>query len=137
MIFIAGCSTPTEKVDNAEKDVDSAERKLEYANESLEKDVAVYKKNVADKLDAQEKILSEFNDRIAVQKSDAKKEYEQKIADLNKKNSDLKKKMDEFKASNHSNWEKFKKSYNTEMEDLGFAFEELKTKMGVEDEPKK
>jgi len=137
IIFVVGCNTPTEKVENAEKEKESAERKLDYANESLQKDITAYKKNVADKLDEQEKILLEFNDRITVQKSDAKKEYEQKIADLNNKNSDMKKKMAEFKASNHANWESFKTSYNSEMDELSFAFEELKTKMGLGNEPKK
>jgi hypothetical protein len=45
--------------------------------------------------------------------------------------------MAEFKAGSQTNWESFKIAYNAEMEDLGYAFDELKAKMGTDDAPKK
>lgn len=136
MLFTS-CSSSTDKVDNAEQNVQDAKRDLEHANESQKKDVEAYNKIMAEKIAAQEQIIQEFNERIKVQKSDAKKEYEERIAELDKKNSDMKKKMADFNASNQSNWETFKASYNTEMNDLGYAFDELKSKMGADNEPKK
>lgn len=136
MLFTS-CSSSTDKVDNAEQNVQDAKRDLEHANESQKKDVEAYNKIMAEKIAAQEQIIQEFNERIKVQKSDAKKEYEERIAELDKKNSDMKKKMADFNASNQSNWETFKASYNTEMNDLGYAFDKLKSKMGADNEPKK
>ena len=51
-----------------------------------------------------------------------------KVADLDKKNSDMKKKMADYKASNKENWENFKTEFNHDMNELGQAFKDLTVK---------
>lgn len=75
--------------------------------------------------------MAEFNARISNEKQEAKAEYELKIAELDEKNSDMKKKMEEFHAGNKANWETFKASFDKDMTDLNLAFTELTRKMGI------
>ena len=46
----------------------------------------------------------------------------------NKKNSDLKMKLDNYKAEGKENWKKFKIEFNRDMEELGIAFKDLTVK---------
>ena len=81
-----------------------------------------YKATVAAQISANEKSIKDFNARIETQKSEAKAEYKQKIADLEAKNSDMKKRMEDFKADGQSSWDIFKLEFSREMEALGTAF---------------
>lgn len=78
-----------------------------------------FKQITAEKIAANEKSIKAFNERIADQKADAKIEYEQQIAELNRKNSDMKKKMEDFNAENKSSWDSFKTEFSHDMDELG------------------
>ncbi len=112
-------------------DEEVAAEHVKIAHEAREKEIAEYQEINRAKIEANEKSLAEFNTRIASEKLEAKKEYEEKIAELDAKNSDMKKKMDEFHAGNKANWETFKASFDKEMTDLNLAFTELTRKMGI------
>lgn len=45
-----------------------------------------------------------------------------KITVLEQKNSDLKKKLDDYKVEDKEQWEKFKVEFSKDMNDLGTAF---------------
>ena len=48
-----------------------------------------------------------------------------KIAELNLKNSDMKKKLSDFKTDSKSQWEAFKTEFNSDMEQLGKSLKNL------------
>ena len=56
------------------------------------------------------------------EKQDAKEDYKKKINELEQKNSDIKKRMDDYKAGSKEEWEKFKSEFNHDMQELGQAF---------------
>lgn len=66
--------------------------------------------------------------RIKDQKATAKAEYEEKIDALNKKNSDMKMKLDDFKFDNRTKWESFKSEFNKDMSELGTAIKDFTVK---------
>jgi hypothetical protein len=70
----------------------------------------------------------EFKTRIASDKKEAKADYNKRIAELEQKNSDMKKKLDDYKADGKDKWEQFKKDFSRDMDDLGNAFKDLTTK---------
>ena len=88
-----GCKTSAEKVKKAEENVSDANDELDKENAALKKEMEDYKKEQEALIASNEKSITEFNMRIANEKSEAKADYEKKIAELNQKNSDLKKKM--------------------------------------------
>ncbi len=128
VVFFTGCKTPEEKVENAEENVINANEDLAAENEAFLLEIEEYKKNTNAQIAANEKSIKYFNARIATKKSDAKVAYEKRIAELNYKNTDMKKKMDDFRTDNRENWEIFKSEFSIDMEELGSEFRDFTIK---------
>tara|TARA_R110001583_G_scaffold44521_1_gene141171 strand:+ start:1405 stop:1836 length:432 start_codon:yes stop_codon:yes gene_type:complete len=120
--ILTSCNTSAEKVENAEKNVDKANFDLYEANQEYLADIEKYRKESADIIAANNKSIADFKARIALEKKEAQVAYSQKITVLERKNSDLKKKMDVFKAESKEQWEKFKVEFSKDMDELGTAF---------------
>jgi septal ring factor EnvC (AmiA/AmiB activator) len=127
-ILLTSCSTPAEKVVKAGENVTEANKDLDKATKEYEADIEACRKQTAEKIEANNKSIADFNVRIEHEKKEVKAEYHKKMAELEQKNSDMKKKMDDYKADGKENWEKFKTGFNSEMEALGVEFKELTTK---------
>jgi DNA repair exonuclease SbcCD ATPase subunit len=119
------CNTSSEKLENAKSDVKDAKEDLHDANEEYLVDVENYKKETADKISANNQSIAEFKARKASDKKEAREEYNEKIAKLEAKNSDMQKKMDDYKTEGKENWEKFKTEFSHDMDELGNAFKDL------------
>jgi outer membrane murein-binding lipoprotein Lpp len=126
--IFASCSTPAEKVNQAESNVAEANQQLENANKEYEADIAKYKIETDDKIAANQKSIADFNARIANEKAATKEAYQKKLAELEQKESDLKKKMDEYKMDGKENWIIFKTEFNRDMDELGKALKDLTVK---------
>ncbi|NBB29540.1 peptidase M23 [Cellulophaga sp. BC115SP] len=125
---VSSCNSPIKKVDHAKAAVMEADSNLIKANQEYLKEVAQYKQETAEKIAMNDKSIAEFKARVALEKKSAKKDYLLKIEKLEKKNSDLKKRMDEFRADNKKNWKAFKKEFNHDMDEIGKAFKDLTVK---------
>ncbi len=126
--IFTSCSTPAEKVENAENNVVKANNELDSANKEYLVDMTNFKKENDEKIAANNKSIAEFNARIDDQKATAKAEYKIKIAELEKKNTDMKKKMDDYKENGKDNWSKFKAEFSHDMDELGKAFKNFGVK---------
>lgn len=120
--ILTSCNTSAEKVDNAEKNVQQANEDLYNANQEYLADVEKYRKETEDKITANNKSIMDFKARIALEKKDAQIAYAKEITVLEQKNSDLKKKIDTFKAESKEQWENFKVEFGKDMDELGTAF---------------
>lgn len=127
-LIVGACSSPSKKVEDAKTDVVEANKELDDAQAEYMADMAKYKTETAEKIVANELIIKDFNARIASQKIDAQVEYKQKVASLEQKNTDMKKKIDDYKLDGKENWEKFKTEFNHDMDELGEAFKDLTVK---------
>lgn len=127
-IFFTACNTPAQNVEKAKEDVDAANKNLEAANEAYLADVENYRKETAEKIAANDRSIAEFNTRIENEKADAKADYKRKIMELEQKNTDMKKTMNDYKAEGKEQWENFKNDFNRNMDELGNALEDLTTK---------
>jgi hypothetical protein len=126
-IFIS-CNSPAQKVQNAQENVNQANKDLDTATKEYLADIDNYKKQTADRITANQNSIDEFNERIANDKKEAKEEYEQKINVLEKKNTDMKKEMDDYKADGKEKWEIFKAEFSKSMDDLAKSFKDLTSK---------
>ncbi len=117
--ILMSCDNANQKVANAENDVAEANEKLKAAENDYLVDVEKYKETVAAKIDANNKSIAEFDARIANEKKAVKAEYKQKISELESKNSDMKKKIDEYQVEGKEKWETFKSEFDKEMDELG------------------
>ena len=128
--ILTGCSTSAEKVENAKEDVAVANKDLNKANEEYLADLENYRKEAAAKIAANNKSIAEFNARIENKKEVAEADYKKKVAELEQKNTDIKKRLDDYKADGKTNWEAFKLEFSRDMEELGKAFKDLTVKNG-------
>lgn len=118
-------STPTEKLVAAQETAKQANKDLENAKVDYLNEIDNYRKEANDKIAANDKSIAEFKARVANEKNDVKAEYKLKIAELDLKNSDMKKQINDYKADSKEKWETFKIQFTQSMNDLGVSFKNL------------
>jgi F0F1-type ATP synthase membrane subunit b/b' len=121
----ASCKTPAEKVENAQNNVNEAQADLNQANSDYQADMEKFRKATADSIEANNKSIIAFKARIEKEKKETREEYRKKIAALETENTDMKKRMDDFKADSKEKWEAFKLSFSKDMHELGDKFRKL------------
>jgi len=92
------------------------------------KDIESYRKEAADKISANDKIIADFKARVKNNKDQIKEDYDKTIADLEQRNKEMKKKMDDYKVDGKEMWETFKTQFSHGMDELGKAFTDLTKK---------
>jgi len=135
-VFAAGalftaCSSPEKKVENAKEGVEDAKEDLSDAKQDLVKakqdSIEDYNKAKAEwteRLTKNDDRIAEYRKDMAAMNDKAAKAKAQKRADeLDRKNKEMKKKLDESK--NDSNWSEFKREFNHDMDELGTAIGDL------------
>ena len=125
IVATIGSNAYSQKVKKAQQNVTQAQKDLAKANADYLKEVANYKKESAEKIAANDKSAKEFEARIASEKAEAKADYKAKISALELKNSDMKKRLEDYKADGKDQWEKFKAEFSHDMDELGRAFKDL------------
>jgi hypothetical protein len=125
MALVLSCNSPAEELEIAQNNLKQAGTELIKANEEYLEDIAQYRKETADKIAANGKSIADFKLRIANEKKSAKADYTKKIAELEQKNTDSKKKMDDYKAEGLASWKKFKSEFGHDMDALGKAFKDF------------
>lgn len=88
-----------------------------------------YSKKTLEQVEVNERHISDYRSRIDSHGSTEKEWYEKKLADLRRKNAELKVKMDRFKAGSRTNWVSFKSDVNREMEEIGEAIRHVIAKI--------
>lgn len=126
--LITGCTSPAEKVQNAQNNVNEANTNLDEANQAYLADVENYRRETAEKIAVNNKSIADFKARKESEKQDAQADYKNKIDALEQKNSDMKKKMDDYKVEGREKWELFKKEFSYSMDELGKSFRDITTK---------
>ena len=131
--FIAGailtsCNTPAEKVENAQENVIQANKDLDQANQVYLADIENYRLETAKRIAANEQAIAEFNAGIEHEKKAVRAEHKKKIAELEQKNREMKKKLADYKAEGKEKWEIFKAEFSHDMDNLGKAFKNITVK---------
>ena len=130
-----GCQSSAKKVENAEDklanakdDVADAQRDLIKARQDSIADYQQFKKESEEKFQAHEKSIADFKARIAKEKSDKKEAYEKEIARLEQKDTDMRKRLEDYNEVNKEKWETFKKNFNHELDELGESLKKFSSK---------
>jgi F0F1-type ATP synthase membrane subunit b/b' len=126
--MLTSCSTPAQKVADAQEDVTEAKEDLAEAKDEYLEDVENYRKETSYRIDANNQSIAEFRARIANEKKVAKADYEEKVLKLEQKNTDIKKRLDDYKVEGKDNWQTFKLEFNRDMDELGKALKDLTVK---------
>jgi hypothetical protein len=121
LLSFAACNSPAEDVKQAEDNVVEANDELNQAEQDFALDMENYRKEAAIKIAANDSNIREFKARVKNDKLKAKSDYEKEIADLENKNTDMKKRIEDYKAATNEDWQSFKTSFKKEMDDLDVA----------------
>jgi len=127
--LLTACNSSAKKVENAQDEVNDASKDLEKAeielNQARLDSVEQFRQESDARILANEKSIVEFRLKIAKEKREARISYEKKIAVLEQKNSDMKKKLAEYNDDGKDRWYSFKNEFNHDMDELGQAFKDL------------
>ena len=99
-IMLNSCQS-SKKIESARDNLqDARENVVEANNElslALNDSIQQFKKESKEKISSYEKTIAEFKIKIANAKKENKAQYEKKLAWLEQKNSDMKKKLEDYK----------------------------------------
>lgn len=124
-VALVSCTSSAEKVENAQEEVKDANADLAKANQEYLSDVDAYRKETANRIAANDKTIAELKAKTALEKKEAREEYNKKIAALEEKNTNMKKKMEDYQPTNKEKWESFKSEFSHDMDELGNSFKDL------------
>lgn len=117
---LTGCDSPSNKMDKAETSVIEANRDLEIAKSEVEAELAMYRAENSDRIMDFNRTISSIKQKINSESNNVvKASYESKLAGFEDTHRDLKREIDNYKASGRENWDDFKDSFSSRMDDLG------------------
>lgn len=127
--IFTGCQSPAEKEASAEAKLQSAEIELEAAQKEATVQKAataeeweLFKKETDLKIRKNEISIAELKIKINKPGTTFDELYKKRIDALEQKNKDLKIRMESYeKSKSQSDWGKFKREFNADMNELGKA----------------
>ena len=124
--MLTGCQSSGTKVDNAQQNVQDAKDKVVVAQQELSQafkdSIQQFRKEETEGIAANEKSIAEFRAKIAKEDKESRARNEQKLADLEQQNRDMKARLEQFKEDSKDNWDAFRFKFKHDMDNLGSAF---------------
>jgi len=136
-VFIAGmlltsCNSTSQKIENAEDKVQNAKEAVVDAKSELNlalqdsvTEFQQFKTEFQNQITANEKSIAGLRLSIVDASRENKILYEKKIAELEKRNNDLKTELAEYKEDGTNQWQSFKSEFKSDMDELGKAFSDF------------
>lgn len=122
---LIGCNSPEDKVENAAENVVDAHEDLEKANQDYVNEVANYKREISQRTEENNVRIAEMRAKASERKAETRADYNARIDELDRKNGEMKRKLDGYNGDNRDNWESFKSEFNHDMDELGKSFSDL------------
>lgn len=134
MLFIAvniftGCVSPAKKLENAEEKVLDAKEVVKEAKQDMNiirqdsvTDYQQFRIVYDNKIVANEKSIAELKVNVANASKENKILYQKKLAELERRNNDLKIELNNYKSESADDWLEFKNEFKNDMDELGKAF---------------
>jgi len=131
--IVSGCSSPDKKVENAETKVQDAKSDVKDAKEDLAQarqdkpvsDFQKFKNESTEEINANDRRIADLKIEIRNEKREAREKDEKKIDALEKKNRELKEKLDAYHDDGKSDWKEFKTEFKHDLDGLGKAFKDI------------
>jgi len=130
LVVLTGCSSSSEqKVADAKATM--AEAKQDVKDAAADAQTAAreewlkFKNEAEAKITANEKSIADYKARMITAGGKLRAEYDKKIDALEKKNKELKAKLDEYQDSGKNTWERFQSEFNHDMDELGAALKDF------------
>lgn len=116
---LTSCTSPKENVEEKREDAVEARKEYKYAEKEYLKDIENYRKSTDALILNNEAKIVDLRAETELKKNENKKEVQEKITELEAKNNELRLKMFNYQANGKNKWEKFKKEFSHDMDELG------------------
>jgi outer membrane murein-binding lipoprotein Lpp len=124
--ILSGCSSPEQKVENAKEDVKDAKQDLSQAqNEAAATEFQKFKNESNSRIAVNENRIAELKAEMKTESTESRERDEKKIDALEKRNHELKQRLEAYNDDGKSDWQEFKKEFNHDMEGIGDAFKDI------------
>ncbi len=130
-MITTSCTSSAEKVKEKQEKVSEAQEDLTEAKKEYVLEVEEFKIENATKIAANEQGIMDYKTKLEKDKTATKEEFKNNIADLEKKNEDLRYKMNHYQASGEENWKTFKREFSHDLDALEKEFKNLTTSKKV------
>jgi DNA anti-recombination protein RmuC len=124
-LALSACNTSADRVADAKENVADARKELAEAKDEYVLDMEKFKKETADKIAANNATLADLKVRMAQERSVTREKFTTNIRQLEEKNDALKRKINEYRTDNKTDWNRFKDEFNRDMTELGKALKDL------------
>jgi hypothetical protein len=134
VVFITGtilisCNTTTQKADNVQSADSETNNHLDTLSAEYVTEIDTFKKQTSDKISANNQIISNLRVKLKHATKETKAGYEKAVDELDRKNGELKKKMEVYKAEGKEKWKIFKTDFGKDMDTLDNEFKKLTAKL--------
>jgi len=128
--FEAGViDSPAEKVQDARDKLKEAREGVMKAREdlvqALKDSVRNFREESQERNNKNEKIIAEFKDLLPAVRDELVAKYHIRVEELEQKNTEMKRKLDEYKVEGKGKWISFKHEFNHDMNGLEKALKDL------------
>ena len=124
--FIAqSCDRSHDRMESAQTSVIEAERDVDIAKSEIEADVQIYRLEAANDFRENNLAIADINRKIQDEDTETREAYEVKIAELERTNRDLKRQIDNYRATSRDHWNEFKSDFSSSMDDLSNSLDDF------------
>jgi uncharacterized protein YcfL len=125
-LLLVSCSSSAQKGDKEQEKIIEAEKKAAAADAELENarqeyliELSKFRDETSLKVERNNQMISDLKKQAVSEKQTINSESEARIQQLEKRNSELKDRLDKFDDTNQGDWERFKAELNRDFNDLG------------------
>jgi cell shape-determining protein MreC len=123
--IFSACNTSAEKVENAQNKVTEANEDLNKAEDNYAADVKKFRKESEEKIADNEMRIAECTASLEREKNEATQADKVKVAELEQKNRDLRKRMDNYQENGNENWQSFKREFDHDINELAISLRDI------------
>jgi len=137
-MFVAGsifssCSSPEQKEEHAEKKVEDAKADVKDAKQDLAEaqqgsnisEYQKFKNDANEEINNNDRKIAELRVELKNEKADARVKDEKKIDELQRRNHELKDRLEAYHDDGKSNWQQFKTEFKHDLDELGQSFKDF------------
>lgn len=124
--LLTSCEKTTEqKLEGVKQKIGEVKQDLKDRRSEYLADWQSFKRESEKTLEANEKRIDAFNDKMDKVGPKAKAKYSKEVAILEQNNRDLKKKLDDYKDEGQDKWVEFKTNFKHDMDSIGKTMKDL------------
>ena len=129
IVLLAGTSCSQSKKEEAENNIEQAQtdinNKIEGMDDEWIRERDEFNADVRARIEKNKEDIAELKAEAKMKKEKVKKEYEAEVDRLEKRNEELRAKLDNDRSQAKENWQAFKEEFNHDMNELGTAIGDL------------